>query len=213
MTLFQFSVISFTKAIFTFRLKYCYYTHHSVIYNVIISRFLISTISLKTYVLSTLRSICMYINCDNLWQILYHRTLTKWDTSGIFRTWNGMKISRALWWDGKREPGNPLVSRIARASSNGIVFVRNPIYQAFLHQACSAPRFAVFLYAIPPAFQAWSTETTVVVLSGTFTMSRWFTCLPYQKTAIPDRVDFSPVWCDSYYHLAFLSSPFLSWHR
>lgn len=166
--------------------------------------------------LSSLCSTFIYTNCDNLWQILYHRTLTKWDTSEIPRTWNSMKISQALWWNVKREPGNPLVSRIVRASSNGIVIARNPIYQAFPRPSsilCTAfHRFSLChssRFSKPGRRRHWQLSSPCLGLL----QCRVVYVSPVPKTAISDRVDFSPVWCDSYYRPAFLSSFFLLWRR
>lgn len=125
-----------------------------------------------------------------------------------------MKISQALWWDVKREPGNPLVSRIVRASSNGIVIARNPIYQAFPRPSsilCTAfHRFSLChfsRFSKPGRRRHWQLSSPCLGLL----QCRVVYVSPVPKTAISDRVDFSPVWCDSYYRPAFLSSLFLSW--
>lgn len=73
------------------------------------------------------------------------------------------------------------------------------------HQAYSAPRFAVFLYAIPPAFPSLVDEDTDNCRRPVWNFYNVAVYVPpVPKTAIPGRVDFSLVWCDSYYRRVFL---------
>lgn len=153
-------------------------------------------------------------NYDNLWQILYHRTLTKWGTSGISRTWNGMKISQALW-AGKGELENPLVSRIVRASPDGIVIVRNPIYQAFPRPSsilCTAfRRFSLCHSSRFPKSGRRHRQLSSPCLKLLQCRGLRASCIkngdPRQSWLFPRLMRQLLSSCVS------LSSPFLSWHR
>lgn len=79
-----------------------------------------------------------------------------------------------------------------------------PTIKHALH--CVSPFFFVPLLRLS---QASPTETlaTVVTPSGTLTMSRWFTCLSYQKRRSQTSTLLLPVRYDGYYRTAFL--PFI----
>lgn len=103
---------------------------------------------------------------------------------------------------GNRE--DSLVSRIVQAALCRLtVIARNPIYQAFLRPSsmpCTASRrFSSCHFSGSPKpvrRRHWQLSSPP---SGTLTMSRWFTCLSYQKRRSQTSTLLLPVRYDGYH--------------
>lgn len=123
------------------------------------------------------------------------------------------KFLKLLEIGGNRE--DSLVSWIVQATLCRLtVIARNPIYQAFLRPSsmlCTASRrfSSCHFSGFPKPVRRRHWQLSSQPPSGTLTMSRWFTCLSYQKRRFQRRrrYFFPSRRYDAYYRTAFL--PFM----